>query len=88
MSKNKVKMEGVMDVKEVIAYLEDVVAGFKAGSVCMTVGEDCLTLKPRGVMDVALKVSQKKAKEKIALEVSWRRIEDASMRIGAPDEAA
>jgi len=39
-------------------------------------------------MDVALKVSQKKDKEKFALEVHWRRLDDASMRIGSPDEAA
>lgn len=88
MGKDKVKVEGVMDVKEVIAYLEDVLAGFKAGSVCMTVGEDCLTLKPRGVMDVALKVAQKKDKEKFALEVEWRRAEEAALTIGRPDEAA
>jgi amphi-Trp domain-containing protein len=88
MSKDKVKVEGVMDTKEIIAYLEDLVAGFKAGSVCMTVGEDCLTLKPRGVMDVALKVSQKKDKEKLSLEVQWRRVDETSMRIGSPDEAA
>ena len=88
MGKDKVKVEGVMDTKEMIAYLEDLVAGFKAGSVCMTVGEDCLTLKPRGVMDVALKVSQKKDKEKLSLEVQWRRVDEASMRIGSPDEAA
>jgi len=37
---------------------------------------------------VALKVSQKKDKEKFALEVEWRRVEEASMRIGSPDEAA
>jgi len=86
--KDKVKIEGVMDVKEVIAYLEDMVAGFKAGSVCMTVGERCLTLKPRGVMDVALKVSQKKDKEQFALEVAWRRIDVTGMRIGTPDQAA
>lgn len=88
MGKDKVKVEGVMDVKEVIAYLEDVVAGFKAGSVCMTVGEECLTLRPRGVMDVSLKVAQKKDKEKFALEVTWRRVDEAAMRIGAPDQAA
>ncbi|MFP5221088.1 MAG: amphi-Trp domain-containing protein [Acidobacteriota bacterium] len=88
MSKDKIKMEGVMDVKEVVDYLEDVVAGFKAGSVCMTVGEDCLTLRPRGVMDVSLKVSQKKDKEKLALEVEWRRVDEATVRIGGSDEAA
>jgi len=88
MGKDKVKVEGIMDVKEVIAYLEDVVAGFKAGSVCMTVGEDCLRLRPRGVMDISLKVAQKKDKEKFALEVEWKRVEDAAISIGSPDEAA
>jgi len=88
MSKDKVKVEGVMDVKEVIAYLEDVVAGFKAGSVCMTVGEDCLRLRPKGTMDVSLKVAQKKDKEKFALEVEWRRQDDAAISIGASDDAA
>jgi amphi-Trp domain-containing protein len=88
MGKDKVKVEGVMDAREVIAYLEDVLAGFKAGSVCMTVGEDCLTLRPRGIMDVSLKVSQKKDREKFALEVEWRRVDEAAIRIGSPDEAA
>ncbi|WP_243359974.1 amphi-Trp domain-containing protein [Fundidesulfovibrio terrae] len=88
MGKDTVKVEGVMDMKEVVAYLEDVLAGFKAGSVCMTIGEDCLTLRPRGVMDVSLKMSQKKDKEKFVLEVAWRRADDAAIRIGTPDEAA
>ncbi len=88
MGKDKVKVEGVMDAKEVIAYLEDVISGFKAGSVCMTVGEECLTLRPRGVMDVSLKVSQKKEKEKFALEVEWRRVDEATIHIGSSGDAA
>lgn len=88
MGKDKVKVEGVMDVREVVAYLEDVLAGFKAGSICMTVGEDCLTLRPRGVMEVGLKVSQKKDKEKLSLEVEWRRVEGACLRPSDPDQAA
>ena len=85
MGRDKVKVEGVMDAAEVIAYLEDVLAGFKAGSVCMTVGEDCLTLKPRGVMDVSFKAARKKDKEKLCLEMQWRRAEDAGLRIGADE---
>jgi amphi-Trp domain-containing protein len=88
MGKDKVKVEGVMDLKELIAYLEDIVSGFKSGSVCMNVGEDCLTLKPRGVMDVGLKVSQKKDKEKLVLEVEWRRVDETILRVGGPGEAA
>ncbi len=86
MGKDKIKMEGVMDIKEVIAYLEDVTAGFKAGSICMTAGQECLTIKPRGVLDVSLKVAQKKDREKFALEVEWRRVDDPGLRLGAAQE--
>ena len=87
MGKDKVKVEGVMDTREVVAYLEDILAGFRAGSVCMTVGEDCLRLRPRGVMEFSMKVSQKKDREKFALEIKWRRSEDASISAGEPDAA-
>ena len=87
MGKDKVKVEGVMDTREVVAYLEDILAGFRAGSVCMTVGEECLRLRPRGVMDFSMKVSQKKDKEKFALEIEWRRTDGAAISIGAPDAA-
>jgi amphi-Trp domain-containing protein len=79
MSKDKVKLEGVMDLKEVISYLEDVVNGMKSGSVCMTAGEDCVTLKPSGVVDVTMKATRKKDKEKIEIEIDWRRADEPGL---------
>lgn len=88
MGKDKVKAEGVMDVRELIVCLEDVVAGFKAGSVCMAVGEECLTLRPRGMMDMELKAVRTKDKEKLSLEIAWRRTDEADLRIGEVPGAA
>ncbi|WP_243439630.1 amphi-Trp domain-containing protein [Fundidesulfovibrio soli] len=85
MGKDKIKVEGAKAVAEVVAYLEDLTAGMRAGSVCMTVGQDCMTLKPRGVMEFSLKVSQKKDKEKLSLEVEWTRAEDVSLKVGGAE---
>jgi len=81
MGKDKIKLEGAMAVAEVVAYLEDLTAGMRAGSVCMTVGQDFLRLKPRGVMEVSIKVAQKKDKEKISMEVEWARAEGLAVRL-------
>ena len=85
MGKDKIKVEGAMAVAEVVAYLEDLTAGMRAGSVCMTVGQDCMTLKPRGVMEFSLKVAQKKDKEKLSLEIEWNRAEDVSLKVGGSE---
>lgn len=80
MASNKVKMEGIMELREVVAYLEDVVHNMKAGSICMTVGEDCVTLRPSSIVDVEMKATQKKDKEKFSLEISWKT--DRGERLG------
>ncbi|KUG27252.1 hypothetical protein ASZ90_002888 [hydrocarbon metagenome] len=72
MAKNKVKMEGMLELREVVARLEDVVSNLKAGSICMAVGEDCVTLRPTSIVSVSMKASQKKDKEKFSLELSWK----------------
>lgn len=79
MAKNKVKMEGMLELREVVARLEDVVSNLKAGSLCMAVGEDCVTLRPTSIVAVTMKASQKKDKEKFALELSWKTGRDADL---------
>ncbi len=89
MSKSKVKMEGIMELREVIAYLEDVVSNMKSGAICMTAGEDCVTLRPASIVDVEMKASQKKDKEKFSLEISWRsadRAEEPAVTISGKPE--
>ncbi len=72
MAKNKVKMEGMLELREVVARLEDVLSNLQAGSICMAVGEDCVTLRPTSIVSVSMKASQKKDKEKFSLELSWK----------------
>lgn len=77
MSKKEVKLKGVMDRNQVAAYLEDLLAGLKAGEVKVQQGEQFVTLHPQQMIDVEIEASVKKNKEKIEMEFVWRK-EEAS----------
>ena len=71
--KSRIKVEGVMQITEVIANLEKLVADMKAGLVTLAAGDESLTLRPSVLVNVDMKASQKKDKEKFALEISWKK---------------
>lgn len=71
--KSKIKVEGVMQITEVIANLEKLVTDMKAGLVTIAAGEESLTLHPSVLVNVDMKASQKKDKEKFTLEISWKK---------------
>ncbi len=71
--KNKIKIEGVMQLTEVIANLEKLVADMKAGVVTLSAGDEAVSLEPSVLVNVEMKASQKKDKEKFALEISWKK---------------
>lgn len=71
--KNKIKVEGVMQITEVIANLEKLAADMRAGLVTLAAGDETLTLTPSVLVSVDMKASQKKDKEKFALEISWKK---------------
>ena len=71
--KSRIKVEGVMQITEVIANLEKLAADMKAGLVTLAAGDESLTLKPSVLVNVDMKASQKKDKEKFALEISWKK---------------
>ncbi|WP_428569723.1 MAG: amphi-Trp domain-containing protein [Solidesulfovibrio sp. DCME] len=71
--KSKIKIEGVMQLTEVIANLEKLVSDMKAGQVSLSAGDEALTLAPSVLVNVEMKASQKKDKEKFALEISWKK---------------
>ncbi|MGE4296804.1 MAG: amphi-Trp domain-containing protein [Desulfovibrionaceae bacterium] len=79
MSKNKVKVEGMLDLGRVIEYLESVVASLKAGVLRFESDDQAITLTPPSVVDVEMQASQKKDKEKFSFEITWRH-EYAAMR--------
>jgi len=70
-SKDKVKLEGVMTLAEAASTVADVASGLKAGSVCMAVGEDCLTLRPSAMVEVEMKLTRKKDRECVQIELNW-----------------
>jgi len=71
--KSKIKIEGVMQLSEVIANLEKLVCDMKAGVVTLAAGDESLSLRPSVLVNVDMKASQKKDKEKFALEISWKK---------------
>ena len=71
--KSRIKVEGVMQITEVIANLEKLVADMKAGTVSLSAGDESLTLNPSVLVNVEMKAAQKKDKEKFSLEISWKK---------------
>ncbi|MBF0480789.1 MAG: amphi-Trp domain-containing protein [Desulfovibrionaceae bacterium] len=69
---SKVKLEGVMELREAIARIEAMSEGMKAGEVKLADDKETLVLHPARVVAVEFKAGQKKDKEKISLEISWK----------------
>ncbi len=70
--KREVSTKLIMDVSEVITYLQDLANSLKAGQVCVQQGNEFVTLKPLDLVKVEIEASQKKDKEKFTLEISWK----------------
>ncbi len=75
-AKKDVSMKGLVSSKEAIAYLQDLITCFKAGTVCVQQGEDFVTLKPEDMVLLEIEAEQKKDKEKFILEMTWRKGEE------------
>jgi amphi-Trp domain-containing protein len=71
--KEKIKIEGVMQLTEVIANLEKLVNDMKSGLVTLAAGDESLELRPSVLVSVDMKAARKKDKEKFSLEISWKK---------------
>lgn len=71
--KEKIKIEGVMQLTEVIANLEKLVDDMKLGLVTLAAGDESLELRPSVLVNVDMKAARKKDKEKFSLEISWKK---------------
>jgi amphi-Trp domain-containing protein len=69
---SKVKLEGVMELREAVARIEALASGLKEGKVVFAGENESLTLTPSRVVSAEFKAGQKKDKEKISLEISWK----------------
>jgi len=82
MDKNAVTKEEHVSTEQLAKFFEDLAMGFRSGSVCMKQGMDSISLTPPNVVFVEAEMSQKKRKEKIEIEISWKRLETAPEAVG------
>ncbi len=69
---NNISVKGSMDFNSTLAFLEDLVASIKEKTVCIQRGEEFITLKPTDTIEMEIEAKQKKGKEKLSIELSWR----------------
>ncbi|MFY0538367.1 amphi-Trp domain-containing protein [Nannocystis pusilla] len=72
-SRQELRIDGAVEVPHVIAYLEQLVTALKSGSVRVHRGAEQVVLGPRGVVGFSLAASDKGKRQKLTLELSWRK---------------
>lgn len=72
-SRQELKVEGAVEVPHVIAYLEQLVTALKSGVVRVHRGAEHVVLGPRGVIGFSLAASDRGKRQKLSLELSWRK---------------
>lgn len=77
---NDLTVEATASVPQVVEYLEQLAAALKAGAVHVHVGAQEIVLGPRGVLGLKLRARQKGKRQKLALELTWRK------KLVSPDE--
>jgi len=60
-----------VELVKVIAYLEALTAGLKAGSIFLKHGSESMALYPKAPINFEVSASKKRNKEKCVLEISW-----------------
>lgn len=73
--KSEIKIKAVMDGQTVSGVLEDLARSFKGGTVCIEKNGEFVTLKPGANITVEIEASQKKNKQKLAIEFTWQQAE-------------
>jgi len=86
-------VEAAVSVPQVVEYLEQLVAALKSGAVHVNIGAQELVLGPRGVLGLKLRARQKGKRQRLALELTWRKKlvtpdEDLGLEIRAAPPAA
>ncbi len=76
-ARNELKVEGAVELPRVVEYLEQLVAALKAGTArvrqASEKGEREIVLGPRGVVGFALTASDKGKRQRLSLDLTWRK---------------
>jgi amphi-Trp domain-containing protein len=71
MSKKEVELEGKVEISQAVSFIEGLLEGLNSGTICLEKGPESLVLTPGQEVEIEIKGSQKKNKEKISFELSW-----------------
>jgi len=72
MKKNEVNVKCKMEADAVANLLSNMVNSFREGKVVIQKGGSFVTLKPFGQIEVELEATEKKGKQKIEIQLSWK----------------
>jgi len=72
MKKNEVSVKCKMEADAVANLLSDMVNSFREGKVVIQKGNSFVALKPVGQIEVELDAAEKKGKQKIEIQLSWK----------------
>ncbi len=72
MKKNEVNVKCKMEAEAVADMLSDMAKSFREGKVVIQKGSSFVTLKPIGQIDMELAAAEKKGKQKIEIQLSWK----------------
>lgn len=71
MAKQSFVVKTTMDVGSVAAVLENFVQSFKDRTLRLQSGEEFVTLKPNGPINLEMEATVHKGKQKVTFELSW-----------------
>ncbi|MBN1150204.1 amphi-Trp domain-containing protein [candidate division WOR-3 bacterium] len=73
MSKKEIKIKTRGEIQNVLEHLESLVNSLKSGKVIIEKNGEIITLVPEGTVSFELEAELKKDKEKIELEIEWKK---------------
>lgn len=71
MAKEKLTVKTTLPFTEAVAYMEDLVASLKAGTIVVQNEGEHVTLKPGSDVSIEVEAKIKKDKQKFGFEISW-----------------
>lgn len=73
-ARKHLKVEGSVELPHVVAYLEQLVAALKAGTVRVRQDDQQIVLGPRDIVGFALSARDRGRRQSLALELTWRKL--------------
>lgn len=72
MKKNEVSIKSKLETDAVVSMFTDLSSSFKDGKVVIQKGASFITLRPAGQIEMEIEASEKKGKQKIEIQLSWK----------------